>query len=81
LSKRAVLSILTHSRPAERSSIAEIKSSKADTFETIAGLDGGLGEDNKIVFTTTWQLYCKNDRVDYIGGMCDNGLQVDAVLS
>ena len=53
----------TQSRPVVRPSIAETKSSKTDTFETITELDGGLGEDNKTVYTTTWRLDYDGRRV------------------
>ena len=70
----------TQSRPLVRPSIAEIKSSKADTFETITELDGGLGEDNKTVYTTTWRLDYDGKRVHFLKSRVDNGQQVDVVM-
>ena len=70
----------TQSRPVVRPSIAEIKSSKADTFETITEVDGGLGEDNKTVFTTTWQLDYEGKRVHFLKSRVDNGQQVEVVM-
>ena len=67
----------TQSRPVVRPSIAEIKSGKADTFETITELDGGLGEDNKTVYTTTWRLDYDGRRVHFLKSKVDNGQQVD----
>jgi hypothetical protein len=70
----------TQSRPVVGPSIAEIKSSKADTFETITELDGGLGEDNKTIFTTTWRLDYDGRRVHFLKSRVDNGQQVDVVM-
>ena len=70
----------TQSRPVVRPSIVEIRSSKADTFETITELDGGLGGDNKTVFTTTWRLNYDDRRVHFMKSKVDNGQQVDVVM-
>ena len=43
----------SQSRPTVRPSIRELKSKHPNIFETITELDRGLGENNKIVFTTT----------------------------
>jgi len=71
----------SQSRPVVRPSIEKIKSSKADTFETITELDGGLGEDNKTVFTTTWRLDYDSRRVHFLKSRVDNGQQVDIVIT
>jgi hypothetical protein len=70
----------TQSRPVVRPSITDIKSSKADTFETITEVDGGLGGDNKTVFTTTWRLDYDGRRVHFLKSRMDNGQQVDVVM-
>ncbi len=70
----------TQSRPVVRPSITEIKSSKADTFKTITEVDGGLGEDNKTVFTTTWRLDYDGKRVHFLKSRVDNGQQVEVVM-
>ena len=73
MEKRTLQGMPTQSRPAVRPSIAKIKSSKADTFETITELDGGLGEDNKTVYTTTWRLDYDGARVHFLKSKVDNG--------
>jgi len=51
-----------------------------DSFETITELDGGLGEDNKTVFTTTWRLDYDSRRVHFLKSRVDNGQQADVVM-
>ena len=67
-------------KPVVRLSISKIKSSEADTFETITELDGGLGEDNETVFTTKWRLDYDGRRVHFLKSKADNGQQVDVVM-
>ena len=63
-----------------RPSIQEAKSKHPKTFETVTELDGGLGENNKTVFTTTWRLDYDGKRVHFLKSKVDNGQQVDVVM-
>ena len=70
----------SQSRCVVRPSIQEAKSKHPKTFETVTELDGGLGENNKTVFTTTWRLDYDGKRVHFLKSKVDNGQQVDVVM-